>query len=198
MADVLEKLFAQGTDREAARVNALEIARLVGSKAVANKRHVIGEPYCHYKVAMHTRDFWFTVFVSRNAYVVRGNLKRPTKKVCNGLNGFNVYVKAKPDYWGAPKCKRMVRTSKKLKAPVYVPDYEDENFVHRILFRRPIAKLLKRIDFSVFTECDFGILQLTAVVPLTSPARCVEQSTFLRALLVALFQDARERRKKGR
>ena len=56
--------FDRDTDRKKARLLAQEIAVLLKSKVVRNPRVVLGEPFCPYKVPMHTREFYCSLFVS--------------------------------------------------------------------------------------------------------------------------------------
>ena len=59
-----------------ARQNAVDVAHLLGSKAVSYRRIVVGEPRCLYRIPFHAEDFWFKVLVSDTDFIFTGEHRR--------------------------------------------------------------------------------------------------------------------------
>jgi hypothetical protein len=196
MAGILPEIFGHFADRQLAKQSATEIARLLGSKRVANQSYVIGEPFCPYKIPMHADEFWCTVFVSDTTYVFRGNHKRPTKEIY-GLQDLSVHLKVRRSYWGVRNHKCLTRLSNELSVPMYANRTDDENFIRDVLLSKAILKHLQRIDFSIISEMHISQLQLSATCCLRSPTHCVEQVKIFQNLLIALFGDSQKRHQTG-
>ena len=191
---IVQKIFGHATDRKLAKESATDIARLLGAKRVANQRHIIGEPFCPYKVALHLSEFWCTVFVSDTSYVFRANHKRPTAEVCSLLD-VSIHVKARPNYLGAQPCKRLAKVSAAVGVPVYAAKSDDEAFISKIVLSNSIFRHLRKIDFSAISECDISQIQLSVISELRSAAQCVTQAKLFQDLVVSLFKDSQERKK---
>jgi len=93
VATLASKLLAPDIQTKLAKESAAQIATGVRSKVRANQRLIIDEPYCPYKISMHTKDFWCTIFVSDVSYNFTANHRRPTKAMWN-LADFSVSLKA--------------------------------------------------------------------------------------------------------
>lgn len=198
MAGIFQNIFGRSTDRKMAKALATEIARLLSSERKTNQRIVIGEPFCPYKVPMHTADFWCSLFISDVSYVFSGNHRKPTAEIWKCAD-FGVELKTRrsgtlsalrPD-------KRLVKMSKALGVDVFANADADEGFIAKALLSESIFKKLRGIDFCPILEFNLCPLRLVARSSLQSANHCAEQAQLFRDVIELLFQDARQRQIKS-
>ncbi len=192
MANTL-KTLTRDTDRTQAREIASEISKLVDSKVSSNQRLVIGEAFCPFKIPIHTKEFWCTLFVSDVSYVLSATHRRQTNSVLSSAT-FCVNIKVQSEHMFATK--RMAEVSTAIGVPVYCQPWADaEEVMNCFLSDRVFQKLLK-IDFAPLTELFISPIQLRAESSLLTSARCAEQARVLRDLVTSLFEECWRRRQK--
>jgi hypothetical protein len=194
MAGIFQNIFGRSTDRKMAKELATEIARLLGSERKTNQRIIIGEPFCPYKIPMHTADFWCSLFVSDVSYVFSGNHRKPTAEIWKCVD-FGVEMKTRcSGVLGAFRPdKRLLKVSEALGVDVFADADADEGFIAKALLREPVFEKLRGIDFFPILEFNLCPLRLIARSSLQSADHCAKQAQLFRNLIVLLFQEARQR-----
>lgn len=164
-------------DGAAARRLARALAAALGSAAVADRRGVLGEPLCLYRIPLHEGELRFDVRVSDTACVVEG--KHPRRDV------LPVTLAAS---FGEPRyanTERAADLSAALGVHVYLPPEPGWDDAARVLRDPPLDDIIRRIDWtrvrrmSLFTTC------LEALLGVDDVDRCAAQVRLLRDLLSA-------------
>lgn len=173
-------------ERAAARRQAVEIARLIGSKTVSYRRITIGEPRCSYRVPFHAEDFWFKVLVSDTAFVFTGEHRR--------REAFTVpFCAAIKNPW-----RNMVattlrsRVSDELGVAIYSPENITEAAVSAHLLTPACSRLLRQLDFAAIRLLFINSIQIRVIAEMVSPEHCAQQVRLLRELLLTIYHEAHE------
>lgn len=189
MTDILKKVISQDADLAAAQRNASEVAKLLGSKTAPNKKLVLNESYCPFKIPIHLKQFYCFVFVSDVHCRFTAQCRSPKGQAANSC--FFVSVKA--------PCPRMFAktlvagVSKKLGWEVYRQPFSSDEEVEEALLSKRTWELLRKVDFSVVSEFHLSPLQLGVASCFQSAALCAAQALHFRDLITAVFEEAAER-----
>ena len=191
MATLFSKLLAPDIQMKLAKESAVQIARGVGSKVNANQRVIIGEPYCPYKIPMHTKDFWGTVFVSDVSYNFTANHRRPTKAIWN-LADYSVSLKdTKATSFSRPKL--LPEISRVMGTKVYAWENRPEDYFKQRILSDRLKSIFKKIDFNLISEFVLCPLSLRVISSFRFAPQCAEQAQVFRELIVSAFEEAKER-----
>jgi len=173
-------------ERAVARQHAVEIARLLGSKAVSYRRVTLGEPRCSYRVPFHADDFWFKVLVSDTDFMFTGEHRR--------REAFTVpFCAALKHPW-----RNMVATtllpdlSDELGVYVYVPKDVTEAAVSARLLFPTVQTLVSQLDFAPVRLLFINSIQIHATSELVSPEHCAGQVRLLRELLLRVYHETHD------
>lgn len=169
-------------DRAVAKAHAQALAERLGSRAVAQRRGVIGEPLCLYAIPLHDEDFWFTVRVSDRACVIDARHRRQaaiTVTLAVAL-GEPAYGSTEP----APELSSAIGMA------VYAPPEPGWMDAARTLLDPALRPVLREIDGGLVRRAALYNTQLDALIEIQSIERCAEQVAVLRRLLLAVFRAA--------
>jgi hypothetical protein len=188
MVDVLKQLLARDTNQAEAHTVAQKIAALLGSRAASNEEVVAGEPYCPFKVSLHTKEFHCFLFISDVSYCFSANRRPKTPWVAD----FRVSLK-KPDRVGGAKV-FAPDLSKILGVKVYrLPRCPDDAV--DIAFTTGLVGVLRQIQFNRVLQFHFTPVRLDIVASLDTPEFCVGQALVFRNLVTVANREAYERNK---
>jgi len=81
MADAARKLLGKDTDRKQALTVAQKIAGHLKSKVTTNEKIIIGQPFCPFKVSLHTKEFDCFLFISDVSYYFAAKIKPDTRSL---------------------------------------------------------------------------------------------------------------------
>jgi hypothetical protein len=177
----------QSVDKEAARNLASDIARLLGSKPVANSKIVVGEVFCPYKIPFHTDAFFCFVLVSDATYSFRAKHRKNTAAISD-CGEFCVSVKREVPHMGLRK--QLCKVSGALGIDVFTQRWTPEAEVEPRLLHEPILEAFRRLDFGGFDELFVSQMMLSAKGEIKSAEHCAEQIRRMRELFDIIFRDA--------
>jgi hypothetical protein len=169
-------------DRAVAKAHAQALAGLLGSRAVAQRRGVIGEPLCLYAVPLHDADFWFTVRVSDRACVMDARHRRQA-----AIPVTLAAALGEPSYGSTERAEEL---SEVIGMDVFVPAEPGWRAAARTLLDPALLPVLSQIDESVVRRVALYNTHLDARLDLQFVERCAEQVAVLRRLLLAAFEAA--------
>ena len=186
VAGLLKKALAKGSDPQAARAAALQVARLLGSKVKPNSEVVIGETYCPFRIPLHTDLFWCFVSVSEKAFQFSAQSRSKQPSVV-----FFVSLKVPADYMHATI--RLAGASGAVGVDVFgqrgCPDEHGES----PLASEQARSILQKIDFGPIRRFEFSPVQMRAESSFASPVLCADQALVFRELMTVVYQEAMER-----
>ena len=183
-------VLKQPVDKEAARHLASDIGMLLGSKAVANSKVVVGEAFCPYKVPFHTEAFFCFVFVSDVSFSFTAKHRKSTAAIADCAE-FCVSLKHIVPYMGLRK--QLASVSGALGIDVFTQKWTPEAEVESRLMQEPILAAFRRLDFSAFDELFVSQMMLSAKGEIKSAEHCAEQVRRMRELFDSIFRDAWDR-----
>ena len=188
MASVPKELFGQGIDHKRSRKIAHEVAALLGSKTVSNERIIIGEPYCPFKIPIHTKLFYCFVFISDTSWGFTANRRPKTAFVAD----FFVSLKAPAPHMGARVL--VAGVSKRIGTGVFRQPFCPDDVI-KTAFSTRLGGVLREIDFSRVSQFHFSPIQMSVIAPLDSPESCKKQAFVFRNLMTVANEEAYERNK---
>ncbi len=169
-------------DRAVAREAARTLAGLLGSRAVSQRRGVLGEPLCLYAVPLHAEEFWFNVRVSERACVVEARHRRHFTLPAT----FSVAL-GQP-YYG--NTERSAELSGPAGAEVFVRAEPEWQVRAGLLLHPHLRPLLAELDWTVVRRVALYDIQLNALLDLNDLEAAAEQIRVLRRLLLSTFRVA--------
>lgn len=169
-------------DPAVARRNAKALAEALGSRAVAKRHGVLGEPLCLYNVPLHGDGFWFNVGVSDTACVIEARLqKQPAPEATFAVAlGEPWYGSTEPS----------AELSEATEADVFVPPAPEWREAARLLLLAPLRRLVEEVDWSVVHRVALYDVHLRALLAVDSLPRCACEIQLLRRLLIVSHQLA--------
>jgi hypothetical protein len=188
MRDVLKDIFGKDTDHARARQNAEEVAILLRTKVVSNDKFVIGEPFCPFKMSVHTKEFFCVVFISDVSYRFTAN-RRPRT---HHIGDFFISLKFSDPQMGARIS--VEKAAKKLGVGVFRQPFCPERYIQKV-FSGKLPEFLSKIDFSRISLFHISPVQLGVVGSLVSAEFCAAQALVFRELMTVTIQEAYERNK---
>ena len=177
----------QPVDKEAARRLASDIARLLGSKPVANSKVVLGEAFCPFKVACHTDAFFCSVLVSDRSYSFRAKHRKETAAIADCAE-FCVSLKHEVSHMGLRK--RLGAVSSALGTDVFTQMWTPEAEVEPQLMQERLLGVFLKLDFNAFDELFVSQMTLSARGAIKSAEHCASQVLWMRELFDIVFRDA--------
>lgn len=180
----------QPVDKETARRHASDIASLLGSKAAANFKVVLGQSFCPFKVSYHTDAFFCSVFVSDRSYEFRAKHRKETAAIADCAE-YCVSLKHEVAHMGLRK--RLSAVSNALGIDVFTQMWTPESEVEPHLMREQILEAIRKLDFAGFDELFVSQMMLSAVGRIKSAEHCASQIRAMRDLFEIVFRDAWKR-----
>ncbi|HST57791.1 MAG TPA: hypothetical protein VLK84_03815 [Longimicrobium sp.] len=165
-----------------AKAHAQALAELLGSRAVAQRRGVIGEPLCLYAIPLHDEAFWFTVRVSDRACVIDARHRRQA-----AIPVTLAVALGEPSYGSTEPAPEL---SSAIGMEAFAPPEPGWMEAARTLLDPALRAVLAEIDGSVVRRVALYNTQLDALIDLQSVEQCAEQVGVLRRLLLAVFNAA--------
>lgn len=190
MGDVLKEIFGKDTDHARARHNADEVAILLRSKVVSNDKFVIGEPFCPFKMSVHTKEFFCLVFMSDVSYRFTAN-RRPRT---HHIGDFFVSIKFPAPHMGARIS--VEKVAKKVGVDVFRQPFCPDGYIHKVFSGRLLA-LLSKIDFKRISKFQISPVQLGVVGSFVSAEFCAAQALVFRELMTVTIEEAYERNREA-
>lgn len=169
-------------DRTVAKAHAQALAGLLRSKAVSQRRGVIGEPLCLYAVPLHDEEFWFTVRVSDRACVIDARHRRQS-----AIPVTFAAALGEPAY---ANTERVAELSRAVGVDVFTPTEPEWRDRAGLLLHPLLRPVLAEADWTIVRRAALHNVQLDALIDLQHPERAAEQVLVLRRLLLAAFQAA--------
>jgi hypothetical protein len=169
-------------DRAVAKAHAQALAGLLGARAVAQRRGVIGEPLCLYAIALHDEEFWFTVRVSDRACVIDARHRRQS-----AIPVTLAVALGEPAYGSTQPAPEL---SKAIGMEVFAPPEPGWMDAARTLLDPALRPVLAEFDAAMVRRVALYNTQLDALIGMQSIERCAEQVAVLRRLLLAVFDAA--------
>ena len=186
VAGLFKKALPMGSDPQADRATALQVARLLGSKVKPNRDVVIGEINCPFRIPLHTDLFWCFVRVSERTFQFLAQWRSKQPSVV-----FFVSLKAPADYMHATI--RLARPSGALGVDVFgQPGCPDKHIESR-LGSDQTRSILRKIDFGPIRRFEFSPVQMRVESSFASAALCADQALVFRELITVVYQGAMER-----
>jgi hypothetical protein len=172
--------------RAVAREHALEIARLLQSKAVSHRRLAAGEPHCSYRVPLHVGDFWFKVLVSDAEFVFTGEHRR--------RESFRVPFCAslKHPWSNLVTNTHLPEVSAELGMAVYTQERVSEESVASGVLTSAVRKHIGQIAFAPIQVFFLNTIQVYVISKLISPEHCARQVLLLRELLLTVYREGHD------
>lgn len=182
-------LWPANADIDVSRRNSAEVARLLGSKSVRYHRETIGEPKCHYKVGLHTGEFWFTLKLSDRSFVFFGEHRRRDAFVAPGEQiGFVVALKL--PWPNMVATKPLPGLSERLGVDVFTQAQRSEARCSAVLLHPSVADLIGRVSFTPVHLFFLNHIQIHFTSDFLGSTECVNQSLVLRDLLLTVHRVA--------
>ena len=196
MATLFLKLLAPDTQAKLAKESAVQIAKQFGAKPKSHSQVVLGEPFCPYKIPVHLKDFWCTIFVSDTSYIFTANHRRPNKATWDVVDYHAQFKTAKSD--SVFKAILLPITSKTVGTDVftYYQKWSDAHHKTRLASKR-LLPVLQKISFDSITEFKLCPIKLRVVSSFRFASDCVEQVQQFQQLMVVAFEEAIERQKQS-
>jgi len=147
---------------------------------------VLNEPYCPFKIPIHSKQFYCFVFVSDVGCRFTAECRSARGDV--GDSSFFVSVLAP-----APEMFAKIRVgglSKKLGADVYRQPFSSDEEVEGALLSKGTWDLLPKVDFKVVSEFHLSPLQLGVTYSFQSATLCAERARLFRDLITVVFDEA--------
>lgn len=169
-------------DRAVAKAHAHALAALLGSRAVAQRRGVIGEPLCLYAIPLHDGEFWFTVRVSDRACVVDARHRRQS-----AIPVTLAIALGEPAYGSTARAEEL---SRMIGMDVFAPPEPGWMDAARTLLDAAVRPVVAEIDRALVRRVALYNTQLDALIDLQDVERCAEQVAVLRRLLSVASEAA--------
>jgi hypothetical protein len=167
-------------DRGLARENARRLAALLGSTAVAQRRGVLGEPLCLYRIPLHADELRLDVRVSDRACVLEG--KRP------GAAPATLSVALRERRYA--NTEHAADLSRSLGVDAFLPPEDGWRATAEALLQPPLHALIREIDWDCVRRVALFDIHLDALLSLEDVERCAGQVQLLRTLLATAVQLA--------
>ena len=190
VAGLLKKALPKGSDPQAARAAALQVARLLGSKVKPNREVVVGETYCPFRIPLHTDLFWCFLCVSENAFQFSARWRSKQPSVV-----FFVSLKAPANCMHATI--RLAGASGVLGVDVFGQRGCLDEHSESWLASEQTRSILQKIDFGPIRRFEFSPVQMRAESSFASPVLCADQALVFRELITVVYQEAMERSRRA-
>jgi hypothetical protein len=187
--DLLKRAVGGDIDNEAARKKALELARLLESKVLPNQKIILNVGYWPFKIPVHTRDFYFFLFVSNVSYHLTAN-RRPKTPF---IGDFFVSLKTPCPHMFADL--RVPKVSKQLGISVFRQRFCKSTVIERAFASTRCRDVLRRVSLSRIQQCHLSPVQFSAIAPVEPLKETVREVSLFQALMTTVIEEARERYK---
>lgn len=191
--DVLQKAFGGDADPKVAKKNASEVAKLLGSKVVANKKVVLNESYCPFRIAIQSKQFRCFVFVSDVQCRFTAECLVPRSQVGNACFFVSLKIPA-PEMFAKT---RVGELSTKLGVDVYRQPFSSDGEVAGALLAKRTWDLLRRVDFNHVSQIRLSPIQLGVSYSFQSVTLCAQNALLFRDLISVVFEEAHEKAMTG-
>jgi len=168
-----------------ARSNAALIAKALGSRVLANRQVVVGEPACPFRVPLHQESFWITAKIGASHYVIRANPKRG----CAEFVTFGISVRSP---WQAMGASLLLRSlSAEFGHELYGADSRRDLSAQLILEDATVEQLFRKaltFDSELLWVSD---TQLQCIARISRPEQAIYQIQHLARLILQVNQASR-------
>lgn len=165
-------------DRRLARENARQLAALLGCEAASQRRGVLGEPLCLYRIPLHADALRFDVRVSDRACVLEGKHPGAAPATLSVALRQRRYANTEP----------AAELSRALGVDAFLPPEDGWRDAADALLQPPLLTLIRGIDWDCVQRVALFDIHLNALLSLPDVEGCAGQIQLLRTLLVTTFQ----------